>query len=90
MLRSVGKPEKTHKQVCDTTYSMCYNLVKGGTADMEWWIFVLVGMVVGLNLGYMVGIKRGSVIVGELLSGIIGGMLGGVAGGQTADGRRES
>ena len=77
MLHSVGKPEKTHKQVCDTTYSMCYNLVKGGAADMENWIvFVVVGLVVGLNLGYMVGIRRGSVIVGELLSGILAGFTG--------------
>ena len=74
-----------------TQHSVCVTIVaKGGTGDMEWWIYVVVGMVVGLNLGYMVGIRRGSVIVGELLSGIIGGMLGGVAGGQTADGRRES
>lgn len=43
---------------------------------MEWWIFVLVGLVVGMNLGYLVGIRRGSVIVGELLSGILAGFTG--------------
>lgn len=43
---------------------------------MEWWIYVLVGIVVGMNLGYMVGIRRGSAIVGELLSGIMSGFSG--------------
>ena len=60
---------------------------------MEWWIFVLVGLVVGMNLGYMVGIRRGSVIVGELLQGIMsgfGGIMEAVSHEQTADGRRES
>lgn len=37
---------------------------------MDWWIYVLVGMVVGMNLGYMVGVRRGASIVGELISGI--------------------
>lgn len=43
---------------------------------MEWWIYVLVGMVVGMNLGYMVGIRRGALIVGELIDGIVAGMTG--------------
>ena len=38
---------------------------------MDWWIYVLVGMVVGTNLGYMVGIRRGAAIVGELIGGIM-------------------
>lgn len=37
---------------------------------MDWWIYVLVGMVVGTNLGYMAGIRRGAAIVGDLISGI--------------------
>jgi hypothetical protein len=41
---------------------------------MDWWIYVLVGMVVGMNLGYMVGIRRGTMIVGDLISGIADGI----------------
>lgn len=41
---------------------------------MDWWIYVLVGMVVGANLGYMVGIRRGAAIVGDLISGIADGI----------------
>lgn len=37
---------------------------------MDWLIYVVVGLVVGMNLGYMVGIKRGTVIVGELINGM--------------------
>ena len=47
--------------------------------EMTWWIYVLVGLVVGMNLGYMVGIRRGSAIVGELISGILEG-FGGIVG----------
>ena len=47
---------------------------------MEWWIYVLVGMVVGMNLGYMVGIRRGALIVGELISGIAIGVADGRTG----------
>ena len=43
--------------------------------DMDWWIYVLVGMVVGMNLGYMVGVRRGSQIVGDLLSGIMDSII---------------
>lgn len=43
---------------------------------MEWWIYVLVGIVVGMNMGYMVGIRRGAAIVGELIEGIVAGMTG--------------
>ena len=42
---------------------------------MDWWIYVLVGMVVGMNLGYMVGIRRGTMIVGDLISGIADGIF---------------
>lgn len=53
--------------------------------DMDWWIYVLVGMVVGMNLGYMVGIRRGSAIVGELIAGILEG-FGGIVGAVTKEG----
>lgn len=43
---------------------------------MEWWIYVLVGIVVGMNMGYMVGIRRGAAIVGELIEGIAVGVAG--------------
>lgn len=36
----------------------------------DWMIYVIVGLVVGANLGYMIGIRRGALIVGELISGI--------------------
>ena len=52
---------------------------------MDWWIYVLVGMVVGTNLGYMVGIRRGSAIVGELIAGILEG-FGGIVGAVTKEG----
>ena len=52
---------------------------------MEWWIYVLVGIVVGMNIGYMIGIRRGAAIVGELIKGIAVGVAGtaGVADGRT-------
>lgn len=41
----------------------------------NWVIFVVVGVVVGMNLGYMVGVRRGSQIVGDLLSGIMDSII---------------
>ena len=38
---------------------------------MEWWIYVVVGLVVGMNLGYMVGVRRGMMVIGELFDGIM-------------------
>lgn len=55
---------------------------------MTWWIYVLVGLVVGMNLGYMVGIRRGSAIVGELISGILEG-FGGIVGAVTDERSKE-
>ena len=43
---------------------------------MEWWIYVLVGIVVGMNMGYMIGIRRGAAIVGEFIEGIAVGIAG--------------
>ena len=43
---------------------------------MDWWIYVLVGIVVGMNMGYMIGIRRGAAIVGELIEGIAVGVAG--------------
>lgn len=43
---------------------------------MEWIVYVVVGLVVGTNLGYMIGIRRGAMIVGELISGIVEGIDG--------------
>ena len=42
----------------------------------DWIIYVVVGLAVGMNLGYMVGIRRGTMIVGELISGIVEGATG--------------
>ena len=59
----------------------------------DWVIYVVVGLVVGMNLGYMIGVRRGSVIVGELLTGIMSGfgkITEAVGDVKTADGRRES
>lgn len=44
----------------------------------EWIIYVVVGLVVGLNFGYIIGIRRGTVIVGELLHGFFDGIVGAV------------
>lgn len=41
----------------------------------EWIIYVVVGLVVGLNFGYIIGIRRGTVIVGELLHGFFDGVV---------------
>ena len=38
---------------------------------MEWIIYVLVGIAVGMSLGYMIGIRRGTQIIGLLLNGIM-------------------
>lgn len=46
----------------------------------DWVIYVVVGLVVGTNLGYMIGIRRGAMIVGELISGIMGGIVEGIDG----------
>lgn len=40
---------------------------------MTWWIYVLVGLVVGMNLGYMVGIRRGMLVIADLVDGIAKG-----------------
>ena len=37
----------------------------------NWVIFVVVGVVVGMNLGYMIRVRRGSQIVGDLLGCIM-------------------
>ena len=37
----------------------------------DWIIYVVVGLAVGMNLGYMIGIRRGTLIVSELISGIV-------------------
>lgn len=37
----------------------------------DWIIYVVVGLAVGMNMGYMVGVRRGTVIVSELISGIV-------------------
>ena len=42
----------------------------------DWVIYVIVGMAVGLSLGYIIGIRRGAMIVGELISGIVEGIDG--------------
>ena len=37
---------------------------------MDWVFYTVVGLAVGLNLGYMIGVRRGASIVGMLLDGI--------------------
>lgn len=37
----------------------------------NWWIYLIVGLVVGMNIGYMVGIRRGMIAISELLDGIM-------------------
>lgn len=61
--------------ICDNTYCLCYNRGEGGYGDMDWWIYVVVGLVVGMSFGYIVGIRRGSVIVGELIAGLMDGIM---------------
>ena len=39
--------------------------------EMESWIFFVVGVVAGMNLGYMFGVHRGAAIVGELIGGFM-------------------
>ena len=47
-------------------------LMSEGEVRMEnWWIYLIVGLVVGMNLGYMVGIRRGLIAISELLDGIM-------------------
>ena len=44
---------------------------EGRISMADWIIYVVVGLAVGMNLGYMVGIRRGTMIVSELISGIV-------------------
>lgn len=39
-----------------------------------WWFYVVVGLVLGMNVGYMFGIKRGADIVGSLVAGVMDGI----------------
>ena len=50
---------------------------------MDWIIYVLVGLAVGLSMGYTIGIRRGTLIVAGLLEGIMsaGGTKGADTGG---------
>lgn len=52
-----------------------------------WWFYVVVGLVLGMNVGYMFGIKRGADIVGSLVAGVMDGINKAVTGGKSdADG----
>ena len=38
----------------------------------SWWrIYLVVGLVIGMNLGYMAGVRRGMMVIGELFYGIM-------------------
>ena len=39
----------------------------------KWYVFVVVGLVVGMNLGYMVGIRRGMLVIADLVAGVAKG-----------------
>ena len=54
--------------------------------NFDWIIYVLVGLAVGLSLGYTIGIRRGTVIVGELIAGMIDGFRSIVSGSKEGDG----
>lgn len=43
---------------------------------MDWIVYVLVGIAVGLSLGYMIGIRRGMVTVAALIGGAVDGIAG--------------
>lgn len=45
-----------------------------------WWFYVVVGLVLGMNVGYMFGIKRGADIVGSLVAGVMDGINKAVTG----------
>ena len=44
--------------------------------DWNWVIYVLVGIAVGLNLGYLVGVKRGMMIMTQVIAGALDGVAG--------------
>ena len=44
--------------------------------DWNWVIYVLVGIAVGLNLGYLVGVKRGMMIMTQVIVGALDGVTG--------------
>ena len=46
--------------------------------NFDWIVYVLVGLAVGLSLGYVIGIRRGMVIVGALISGAVDGIAGAI------------
>lgn len=46
--------------------------------SFDWIVYVLVGIAVGLSLGYVIGIRRGMVIVGALISGAVDGIAGAI------------
>ena len=45
-----------------------------------WWFYVVVGLVLGMNVGSMFGIKRGADIVGSLVAGVMDGINKAVTG----------
>lgn len=54
---------------------ICVTITAKEGMDMDWWIYVVVGLVVGMNFGYLIGIRRGSAIVGELIAGLMDGIM---------------
>jgi hypothetical protein len=44
--------------------------------NFDWIVYVLVGIAVGMSIGYMIAIRRGAQIVGALIAGIIDGVGG--------------
>lgn len=50
-----------------------------------WWFYVVVGLVLGMNVGYMFGIKRGADIVGSLVAGVMDGINKAVTGSGKSD-----
>lgn len=50
-----------------------------------WWFYVVVGLVLGMNVGYMFGIKRGADIVGSLVAGVMDGINKAVTGSGESD-----
>lgn len=65
---------------------MCRERTVSGAALEEvdmvqyWWFYVVVGLVLGMNVGYMFGIKRGADIVGSLVAGVMDGINKAVTG----------
>jgi len=63
-----------------TPFSYRLHVLREVNMVQYWWFYVVVGLVLGMDVGYMFGIKRGADIVGSLVAGVMDGINKAVTG----------